>query len=65
VDWTCFGVRVPEHWTIISNRKLKSALKCTVYDHDARPSQAHGQTDGRTLGYSNSATIRSNERIER
>jgi len=56
------------------NHKLKSALKCTVYDHNARPSQTDrrkdkrtdGQTDRRTNEHhSNSAMIRSNERIAR
>ena len=49
----------PEHWTIY-NHKPKSVLKCTVYDHNARPSQTDRQTDKH---HGNSATIRSNEGI--
>jgi len=48
------------------NNKFKFALKYTVYDHNARPSQTDGQTD-RHLDehHGNSATIRSNERVAR
>ena len=48
----------------LSNRKLKSALKCN--DHNARPSHTDRQRDRRTDKHNgNSATIRSNERIAR
>jgi len=52
-----------EHWTSLSNRKLKSALSA-LHDHNARPSQTDGQTDGRTdrqtdEDHGNSPTIRS------
>ena len=60
--WTCFDVRVPTaQSTGLSNRELKCALKCPVaYDHNARPSQTCGQTDGRTdEHHGNRATIRS------
>jgi len=46
--------------------KLKSVLTCTVYDHNAHPSQTDRQTDGHTdEHHGNSATIGSNERIAR
>ena len=57
--WTCFGVRVPRTLDY-PKRKLKSALKCTVWSQctpipDRRTDKHHG----------NSATIRSNKYIVR
>ena len=51
--WTCFGVRVPMNIGL-SNRKLKSALKCTVWPQCTPVPD--GQTDEH---HGNSATIRS------
>ena len=53
----CHGAQNTGHPTVNSNLRWSA-----LYDHNARPSQTDRQTDKH---HGNSATIRSNERIER